>query len=47
MYEGLGRPESEAMAIEFTHGATSLRADVRDNVSRFVSGEGRHGSFAK
>jgi enoyl-CoA hydratase len=45
LYEGLGRLESEAMAIEFAHGATSLRADMRENVSRFVSGEGRHGSF--
>jgi enoyl-CoA hydratase len=47
MYEGLGRPEAEAMAIEFSHGSTSLRADMRENVSRFVSGEGRHGSFTK
>jgi enoyl-CoA hydratase len=47
MYEGLGRPEAEAMAIEFAHGSTSLRADMRENVSRFVSGEGRHGSFTK
>jgi enoyl-CoA hydratase/carnithine racemase len=47
MYEGLGRPEAEAMAIEFEHGSTSLRADMRENVSRFVSGEGRHGSFTK
>jgi hypothetical protein len=35
------------MAIEFSHGSTSLRADMRENVSRFVSGEGRHGSFTK
>jgi enoyl-CoA hydratase len=47
MYEGLGRPEAEAMAIEFAHGSTSLRADMRENVTRFVSGEGRHGSFTK
>lgn len=47
VYEGLGRPEGEAMAIEFGHGTTSLRADVRENVRRFVSGEGRHGSFKK
>ena len=45
MYEGLGRPEAEAMTIEFGHGATSLRADMRDYVNRFVAGEGRHGSF--
>jgi enoyl-CoA hydratase len=47
LYEGLGRPEAEAMAMEFSHGSTSLRADMRENVSRFVSGEGRHGSFTK
>jgi enoyl-CoA hydratase len=47
MYEGLGRPEDEAMAIEFAHGRTSLRANVREHVGRFVSGEGRHGSFTK
>lgn len=45
MYEGLGRTEGEAMAIELTHGMTSLRADMRENVIRFVAGEGRHGSF--
>src|ERR1035441_413139 len=47
MYEGLGRPETEAMSIEFAHGQTSLQADMREHVSRFVSGEGRHGSFTK
>jgi enoyl-CoA hydratase len=47
MYEGLGRSEAEAMAIEFAHGATSLRADMQENVNRFVSGEGRHGNFTK
>ncbi len=47
MYEGLGHEPSEAMAIEFTHGMTSLQADMRENVSRFVAGEGRHGNFQK
>src|SRR5580692_5241510 len=47
MYEGLGRPEADAMASEFSHGLTSLRADMRENVSRFVSGEGRHGTFTR
>src|ERR1700722_15337893 len=47
MYEGLGRPEAEAMAIEFDHGWNSLRAGVAQHVSRFVAGEGRHGSFTK
>lgn len=47
MYEGLGRPEADAMANEFAHGRTSLRADMREHVERFVAGEGRHGSFTK
>jgi enoyl-CoA hydratase len=47
MYEGLGRPESDAMAGEFAHGLTSLRADMRESVGRFVSGEGRHGEFTR
>jgi enoyl-CoA hydratase len=47
MYEGLGRDEADAMAIEFSHGMTSLRADMREHVGRFVSGEGRHGEFKK
>jgi enoyl-CoA hydratase len=45
MYEGIGRDEAEAMAIELAHGMTSLGADVRENVGRFVDGEGRHGTF--
>jgi enoyl-CoA hydratase len=47
MYEGLGRPEAEAMTLEFAHGMTSLGADMREHVGRFVAGEGRHGSFKK
>jgi enoyl-CoA hydratase len=47
MYEGIGHVEADAMAIEYAHGQTSLRADMRANVSRFVSGEGRHGEFKK
>jgi enoyl-CoA hydratase len=46
VYEGLGHTEAEALAIEFAHGRTSLRADMREHVGRFVSGEGRHGSFS-
>jgi enoyl-CoA hydratase len=46
-YEGIGRPEAEAMGIEFAHGLTTLDADMREHVNRFVSGEGRHGSFNK
>ncbi|MGD0853984.1 MAG: crotonase/enoyl-CoA hydratase family protein [Acidimicrobiales bacterium] len=47
MYEGIGHVEADAMAIEYAHGQTSLRADMREHVSRFVSGEGRHGEFKK
>ena len=47
MYEGIGLPEADAIAIELSHGMTSLRADMREHVGRFVSGEGRHGSFTK
>jgi enoyl-CoA hydratase len=47
MYEGLGLLEADAIAIELDHGMTSLRADMREHVGRFVSGEGRHGSFTK
>jgi len=47
MYEGIGRREDEALGIEFAHGLTSLGADVADHVSRFVSGEGRHGNFQR
>ena len=47
MYEGIGLPEADAIAIELTHGMTSLRADMREHVGRFMSGEGRHGSFTK
>src|ERR1700689_1945702 len=47
MNEGLGQSESDAMAIELSHGMTSLRADMREHVGRFVSGEGRHGEFKK
>ncbi len=46
LYEGLGHTEAEALAIEFAHGRISLRADMREHVGRFVSGEGRHGSFS-
>lgn len=45
MYEGLGRSELEAISIEYQHGLTSVRGGMRDEVSRFVAGEGRHGSF--
>lgn len=47
MYDGLGLAEADAMTAEFAHGLTSLRADMREHVGRFVSGEGRHGEFTK
>jgi enoyl-CoA hydratase len=39
--EGLAEPE--ALANEFRHGMTSLRADALSGAARFAAGEGRHG----
>ena len=42
VYAALGRPVDEAMRIEFDNGLEAL-AVAADGVSRFASGEGRHG----
>ena len=44
VYDALGHPEQDALAIEFTHGQTVL-AEALQGASRFTSGEGRHGTF--
>jgi Enoyl-CoA hydratase/carnithine racemase len=44
VYEGFGRPELDALGIEFRHGQAVL-AEAAQGVARFASGEGRHGSF--
>jgi len=43
VYAALGRPQGDAMRIEFDNGLEAL-AVASDGVSRFASGEGRHGS---
>jgi enoyl-CoA hydratase len=43
-YEALGRPEPDALAIEFGHGQGVL-AEALEGATRFASGEGRHGQF--
>lgn len=40
-----GRDETEALANEFIHGMTSLRADTVAGAGRFAEGAGRHGTF--
>lgn len=44
LLEGCGQSEGEAMRGEFEHGLRSL-AEVREGLSRFRAGEGRHGEF--
>ncbi|NEA23014.1 crotonase/enoyl-CoA hydratase family protein [Actinomadura bangladeshensis] len=39
-----GRPEDEALAIEYRHGIGSL-ADAIEGAARFADGRGRHGDF--
>jgi enoyl-CoA hydratase len=43
VYDALGHPEQEALAIEFAHGQRVL-AEALEGAQRFASGEGRHGS---
>jgi enoyl-CoA hydratase len=43
VYDGLGRAELDALAIEFEHGQGVLRQAL-DGAARFAAGEGRHGS---
>ena len=47
MYEGLAMSETEALRNEFRHGLTSVKGEMRGKVSRFIAGEGRHGSFER
>jgi enoyl-CoA hydratase len=44
-YEQFDLTFSEALANEFNHGITSLKADARKGAERFASGAGRHGDF--
>lgn len=42
-YDALGLSDTDALAQEFAHGLTSLRADGVAGAARFAGGEGRHG----
>jgi enoyl-CoA hydratase len=42
-YEQFDLNLTDALANEFNHGLTSLRAGGREGAARFASGEGRHG----
>jgi enoyl-CoA hydratase len=44
VYEALGRPGIEALAVEFGYGQAVL-TEALQGAARFASGEGRHGSF--
>jgi enoyl-CoA hydratase len=45
VYEGLGRPVDEALAVEYRHGVRSLTAGAAAGAARFAAGEGRHGRY--
>jgi enoyl-CoA hydratase len=40
-----GLDETGALASEYRHGLTALESDALGGAARFVSGEGRHGTF--
>jgi enoyl-CoA hydratase len=40
-----GLEETAALAAEFAHGQTALRAEAAAGAARFAAGAGRHGSF--
>ncbi|MGW5435007.1 crotonase/enoyl-CoA hydratase family protein [Nocardia asteroides] len=44
LYEAQGRPEEEAMRIEFRHGLDALTGGALEGAARFAAGAGRHGS---
>lgn len=44
LYEAQGRPEEEAMRIEFRHGMDALTGGALEGAARFAAGAGRHGS---
>ena len=43
VYDALGRDTTDALAVEYRHGLTSLTADGVAGAARFASGAGRHG----
>ena len=44
IYAGLGRPQLDALGIEFEYGQAVL-AEAMQGAARFAGGEGRHGTF--
>jgi enoyl-CoA hydratase len=44
VYEGLGAPDTEALAQEFAKGTASLQAEGLAGAARFAAGAGRHGA---
>jgi enoyl-CoA hydratase len=44
VYEALGRPAADALAVEFARGS-QLIDEARRGAGRFAGGEGRHGAF--
>jgi enoyl-CoA hydratase len=44
LLEAEGRPEDEAIAVEYRHGIGSL-AEAAEGAARFADGRGRHGDF--
>jgi enoyl-CoA hydratase len=44
VYDALGHPQRDALAIEFGHGQAVL-AEALQGVARFADGAGRHGAF--
>ena len=45
VYEALGVPLAEALAVEYRHGVASIEAGALAGAARFVAGEGRGGAF--
>src|SRR6266511_277698 len=45
VYESLGLPTDEALAVEYRYGAASLTAGAIEGAARFATGAGRHGAF--
>ncbi len=44
LYDTWGKPDEEALAIEWEYGLRSLASDASDGASRFADGAGRHGA---
>jgi enoyl-CoA hydratase len=45
VYESLGLPVAQALAVKYGHGVASMEAGALDGAARFAAGEGRGGAF--